>query len=1058
MLAKSLAKQVVKRGAVRALPSVSNVVVRCSGTYSAENSDTVAALINELSSQQMETSKEVVPWFMDNMPKNYFETVDSKIRKEHLKAVAAFRDLPHNDMTLKIESTGADGSTVVTYFNDGPQEGLLQKNIANLVVPSGFGLASVKLFSAKDNTLSVQMFNLKKNNVQETAATREDAAGIFALAAEIRAGEHSGNSSIPSDSPLFSEESLTEYMTHCTPAYAKLGNPRRFLIQRKMYEKIQSSDKCEVHVEPAQDGTRNSWITVAAANVLPEYLFKMAAKMLGAFKFNVLRSHMDRVEDPANSTPELPGFVTMLRLYVNMEDATPETKRKVIMGMKRMKWLDEMTVDLGMHKHSSLGLDRAEIVTCLCSMLHGPLCKSNSHAFSSIASIVDTIDSDRKFIEISGRIADLFLGKFNPDQTMNEGEIRRVGGEIRDRIDHANPYNSKLDLNKVNDAKEVLHKMLDAVDATLRTNFFMPDRYALSLRLKAEIMATGDMGKVDNKPIPYGIYFSHGRNFNAFHCRFRDIARGGLRIVTPANSDIYASESSKFFDEVYNLAFAQQLKNKDIPEGGAKSVVLVNTPAVHKDARFFSARKSIRAFVDSCFDLTVKESVDNLVDYLKRDEILFFGPDEQCIPSDVEWITKRAAQRGYPMPAAFMSSKPGPGFNHKEFGVTSEGIVVFLDVALRKSLKIDPKKEKFSVKITGGPDGDVAGNLMKILIRDYANTVKIVAVADGFGVAEDPNGLDHGEIMRLFEAGSPINAFNKDKLSSEGCMFDASTEEGAARRDSMVFRVKSDVFVPGGGRPGTINKDNWMNFMDANDVPTSPLIVEGANLFNTHEAREGLRSKGVAIVKDSSANKCGVQCSSYEIQSSMILSEEEFMKHKSDLIADVLVKLREAGNNEAELLFREYANYPGSLPSFSERISNAINKVTDAIYSKLEDLPKNDQLVKSLLPLVKENMPKKLAELGWHAVPDAFPLQYQKCAMASTLASKLVYQEGIHLVEAQPPDLIAERAINYYFSDIHIKSLVADLEKKDLGVSATEKEEILSLLRKGGARTAMDIF
>jgi glutamate dehydrogenase len=42
--------------------------------------------------------------------------------------------------------------------------------------------------------------------------------------------------------------------------------------------------------------------------------------------------------------------------------------------------------------------------------------------------------------------------------------------------------------------------------------------------------------------------------------------------------------------------------------------------------------------------------------------------------------------------------------------------------------------------VTGGPDGDVAGNLMKILFREYGNNCKIVAVADGFGVAEDPMG------------------------------------------------------------------------------------------------------------------------------------------------------------------------------------------------------------------------------------------------------------------------------------------------------------------------------
>lgn len=65
-----------------------------------------------------------------------------------------------------------------------------------------------------------------------------------------------------------------------------------------------------------------------------------------------------------------------------------------------------------------------------------------------------------------------------------------------------------------------------------------------------------------------------------------------------------------------------------------------------------------------------------------------------------------------------------------------------LDVALRETLNIDPRKQPFTIKITGGPDGDVAGNLIKILFREYGNNPKIVGISDGEGVAEDPNGLD----------------------------------------------------------------------------------------------------------------------------------------------------------------------------------------------------------------------------------------------------------------------------------------------------------------------------
>ena len=56
---------------------------------------------------------------------------------------------------------------------------------------------------------------------------------------------------------------------------------------------------------------------------------------------------------------------------------------------------------------------------------------------------------------------------------------------------------------------------------------------------------------------------------------------------------------------------------------------------------------------------------------------------------------------GYPIPAAFMSSKPKAGINHKVYGVTSEGVVVHLRTALEEFSGIDPYKEKFTIKITG---------------------------------------------------------------------------------------------------------------------------------------------------------------------------------------------------------------------------------------------------------------------------------------------------------------------------------------------------------------------
>ena len=168
----------------------------------------------------------------------------------------------------------------------------------------------------------------------------------------------------------------------------------------------------------------------------------------------------------------------------------------------------------------------------------------------------------------------------------------------------------------------------------------------------------------ESRELPYGILFVHGRRFNGFHVRFRDIARGGMRLVTPASAEQYALESARHYDECYGLAFAQQLKNKDIPEGGSKAVNLINIEGLSETGKFFVKRKSVKAMTDAILDLIVDTDYTKkyMVDLWGKKEVLYLGPDEQVLPEDIEWIVKRAAERGYGTPAAFMSSKPRAGY------------------------------------------------------------------------------------------------------------------------------------------------------------------------------------------------------------------------------------------------------------------------------------------------------------------------------------------------------------------------------------------------------------
>lgn len=50
--------------------------------------------------------------------------------------------------------------------------------------------------------------------------------------------------------------------------------------------------------------------------------------------------------------------------------------------LKRSKWLDNETTNLGLQRFPTMGLDKAEVITALCSMVHGPLYKENSQAYA----------------------------------------------------------------------------------------------------------------------------------------------------------------------------------------------------------------------------------------------------------------------------------------------------------------------------------------------------------------------------------------------------------------------------------------------------------------------------------------------------------------------------------------------------------------------------------------------------------------------------------------------------------------------------------------------------
>jgi len=1035
------------------------------------------ALVYELTKTTADTIEKVVPWFLKTMPESYFRQIPPYLRREHVKALAAVVDADM-DMYLNLKSKTSDGRTVYTYIRPTTQPGTLLNMVeelpkCDLSTPT---LTRLHVFSADDESFSLNMFVYGESSGQKKYLGNEPRPyrdTILQFASEVRNGDHvSRYPDLDPSEPCFQESNLDAYLDKCRDNYLKVisEHPERFLRQRMLFESVSGTEGCEAHIEEAvhesfvgSNSSNNSnskqyWLDVAVANSLPQVALEHTCRLLYVQGFDVGRARLDVIPDGDN------GCVTMLRLLIHPGAQNEDVKVKagknnkskferLQYNLKRSKWLDDKTMKLVFEDEPWLGVKRGEIITAMCNLLHPILLTENKNNgngegansnFYSKHNIMQTVTHPRS-ISYAAKIADLFLRRFDPEQQgLDETEFQKNLHEIREEIN-----------SNVQEAffAELLLKMTEIVEKTYKTNVYLKNRYALSLRLDPSIMGVGSK---EESTLPYGVVFIHGRRFNGYHVRFRDISRGGMRLVAPTSSEQLALESARQYDECYGLAFAQQLKNKDIPEGGSKAVCLIDTNDILHGTRDYVLRKSVKAMTDSILDLIVDtdETRETIVDYYGKREVLYLGPDENVIPEDINWIIKQAARRGYNTPAAFMSSKPKAGINHKEYGVTSEGVNVYLDVALKHALGIDPKKESFTIKMTGGPDGDVAGNEIKILIREYGDNAKIVGVADHSGCAEDPDGLNHAELLRLFKEELCISNFDDSKLGSGGVLHTCETEEGITARNTMHNRLVADAFVPCGGRPNTLDANNYKQFIQEDGTPSSKLIVEGANLFVNAEARQKLyEDAGVMIVKDSSANKGGVITSSYEICAAMLASEEEFFENKDAIVEEVLAKLRAFAKLEAELLFREADLYGESLPEVSQIISNAINSATDALSAALDTLSSEDQ--DQLIPLFRGHLPKTLADLGFDRVHECVPEQYIKNAIASTLASKMVYKEGTRFINALPKDKLAETALRYIHKEKEVAELIESLEKTDM--PAEQKKKILGLLDAGGARTALGL-
>jgi glutamate dehydrogenase len=642
---------------------------------------------------------------------------------------------------------------------------------------------------------------------------------------------------------------------------------------------------------------------------------------------------------------------------------------------------------------------------------------------------------------------------FHPDITLDLVRLFKLRFDPA-RADREVAYLAELGrVEKAVAAHATGHRMLDEfrrslfevalvfVKRTLKTNFFVEEKQALAFRLDPAYLDDLDPAFTADLPAerPFRVTYFFARAGLGYHVGFADIARGGWRTILSHTRDDYVTVANGLFRENYVLAHTQHLKNKDIYEGGSKMVVVAHAAGRKtRQAQVRLLHKMQRAVMNAFLDVFVTEGGrardPRVVDRYGEDEPIELGPDENMHDEMIEALAAMSVRRGYALGAGVMSSKR-VGINHKQYGVTSTGVVAFAEVAMR-ARGIDLRTDAFSVKLTGGPNGDVAGNALRLLVERCPRAA-IKLIVDGTAVLYDPRGLDH-DALRAIILKADADAFDPERLSPGGLLLSRSarrteglrelyrrvqrTPDGLAETwvttddlhreyDGLVFDVPTDLFIPAGGRPETIHEANWRRLLGPDGKPHTPVIVEGANSFLVPAARDGLQAAGAVVLRDAAANKCGVISSSYEIIANLLLSDGEFLEHKEAYVRDVLAILERRAVDEAELVFRRHAEAGGkrTYTQISDAIAVEINADKARLFRHFQARPgvaRREPWRRALLA----HLPRLVREHAeFSARIDRLPEKYQAAILAAEIATAMTYRRPLE------PDF--DEALRNYVQD-----------------------------------------
>lgn len=568
--------------------------------------------------------------------------------------------------------------------------------------------------------------------------------------------------------------------------------------------------------------------------------------------------------------------------------------------------------------------------------------------------------------EIAKLLVTYFYQKFDPNIKQSKAKVKKLRDNMLEALDSV----ANLDQDRI------LHRYLELIDATIRTNFFQTDDEGNSKNYIALKLRPSQIPDIP-KPAPMFEIFVYSPRIEGVHLRGGKVARGGLR---------WSDRREDFRTEILGLVKAQQVKNSVIVPVGAKGGFVCKRSLSGLSREDFMAEgiACYKTFISALLDVT-----DNLIDgqLIPPNNVVRLDEDDPylVVAADKGTATFSDIANGISVDYDFwlgdaFASGGSVGYDHKKMGITAKGAWESVKRHFME-MGIDCQTTDFTAVGIGDMGGDVFGNGMLC-----SRHTQLVAAFNHMHIFIDPNPdaeKSYVERERLFNLPrSTWEDYDASLISRGGGIFSRAAKSIPLSREikkligvtedsltptkliNAILKAKFDLLWNGG--IGTYIKSTAETHNEvgdrANDVLRvngnelrCKIIGEGGNLGVTQLGRIEYMRNGGRANTDFIDNAGGVNCSDNEVNIKILLNQ---IVGAGDMTEKQRNKLLLSMTDEvSDIVLRENFLQAQSISASEERSPKMVKELMrfvhwlekeDKLDRELEFLPSDEELLERI--------------------------------------------------------------------------------------------------------------